>query len=136
MKKINTVIFLSLLLFGLLISPFLVRAQENSDSAGSPRILQTLQNVGQGGGYQTDSSIASTPIIAGTIVGAFIGFAGITFIVLMVIAGYGWMTASGNEEKIKKAQSTIKSALIGLIVSISAWSLWTFVLRRLILMGQ
>ena len=74
--------------------------------------------------------------IISTGIRVFLSILGTIFIVLMFVAGNNWMQAAGNEEKIKKAQSTIKSALIGLIVSLSAWSLWTFVLRRLILMGQ
>jgi len=51
----------------------------------------------------------------------------------MVIAGYSWMTSGGNEEKVKKAVATIRVAIIGLIVSLAAWTLWNFVFKILIL---
>jgi ABC-type nickel/cobalt efflux system permease component RcnA len=51
----------------------------------------------------------------------------------MVIAGFTWMTSSGNEEKIKKATATIKAATIGLILTLSAWAIWKFIFERLVL---
>ncbi len=112
--------------------PLLASAQ-NAATNGDAPLIKRLQNVADKGGYVTDSTIASTPIIIGTIVGAFINFTGIVFIILMVIAGYSWMTASGNEEKTKKAMATIKTAIIGLVVSLSAWVIWNFVFEKLIL---
>lgn len=110
----------------------MAKAQENTSQ---PSLLNTLKNVAEQGGYQTDEAIASTPIIVGTVINIFVGLLGIIFITLMVIAGYSWMTANGNEEKIKKAQGNIKSAIIGLIIAVSAWTIWSFIFERLI-MGQ
>ncbi len=91
-----------------------------------------LLEVATKGGFQTDPTIASSPRIIGLVIGAFIAFAGITFLVLMIIAGYGWMTASGNEEKVKKATSTIRTCIIGLIVSLSGYILWNFIFDTLL----
>jgi len=94
-------------------------------------LLGRLKKVG-GDSYNTDMT---TPEIAGTVIGAFLGFIGIVFIVLTVMAGFSWMTAGGNEEKVKKAVAVLKNALIGMVLSLSAWSLWTFVFRNLIGLG-
>ena len=91
-----------------------------------------LKEIAANGGFQTDPTIASSPRVIGLIIAAFIAFAGLTFLVLMIIAGYGWMTASGNEEKIKKATSTIRTCIIGLIVSLSGYILWNFIFNTLI----
>lgn len=115
-----------------IIFPSLALAQTSSSTTGIP-MLDKLKIVGDKGGYNTDPLTASTPIIIGTVVGAFINFSGIVFIILMVIAGYSWMTASGNEEKTKKAAATIKTAIIGLVVSLSAWVIWNFIFEKLIL---
>ena len=45
----------------------------------------------------------------------------------MVYAGYLWMTARGEEEKITKAQNIIKGTIIGLIVVMSAYAITYFV---------
>lgn len=132
--KTNTKSIICSVFLGLfLLLPGLALAQSSSSSS---MLLQRLQNVAGQGGFQTDPNIASTPKIIGTVIGAFLGFLGITFLILMIIAGYNWMTASGNEEQVTKAKSTIKQAIIGLIVAISAWSLWSFIFQRFILLSN
>ena len=124
-KTIKT-LALSLVLSILLILPAI--AAEKPDTS----LLGRLKAVGGGGGYQTDQAIASTPIIIGMIIAAFFGFLGITFIVLMVIAGFNWMTARGNDEQIQKSKDSIRSALIGLVVSLSGWTIWNFIFNNVI----
>ena len=41
------------------------------------------------------------------------------------------MTAAGDEEKIKKATNTIRSAIIGLLIIIAAYSITYFVFQNL-----
>jgi len=133
MKKIIIKTFICLsLLISVVLLPSLALAQTTATEKG---MIKVLQNVGNESGFSTDPTVANPARIAGIVVNAFINFLGITFIILIVIAGYGWMTAAGNEEKIKKSVSTITQATIGLVVAISAWTLWNFVFEKLIL-GQ
>lgn len=124
MKKIIKFIISSLFLISFFIIPAIASAQG--------QLLDKLQNVAKNGGYQTDMTKASTPIIIGTIIGAFLGFLGITFIVIMIIAGFEWMRAQGNEEEITKAKASIKEAVIGLVVALSAYSIWNFIFKNVI----
>lgn len=110
-----------------------VASSTTQNNISGNALLNRLKDVGGKAGYTTDEAIASTPRIVGIIVGAFINFTGLTFIVLMIIAGYGWMTSNGNEEKIKKSVSTIKASIIGLVVSLSAWAIWNLIFEKLIL---
>ncbi|MFA5184546.1 MAG: hypothetical protein WC456_03395 [Patescibacteria group bacterium] len=130
MKKIITAAIASLFLCGLLSAPVNVAAQTD---APENKLLNRLTNVAKEGGFQTDANVASTPIIIGTIIGAFLGFLGITFIVIMIIAGFGYMRARGNEEEIKKAVASIREAIIGLVISMSAYAVWNFIFRNLII---
>ena len=50
----------------------------------------------------------------------------------MILAGFNWMTANGNEEEVKKAKATIKQSLIGLVVAISGYTIWNFVFTKII----
>lgn len=61
---------------------------------------------------------------------------GIIFLIIMVFAGYRWMTASGNEEAITKAKEAIKRAIIGLIIIISAYAITAFVFNQLPFSGN
>lgn len=70
-------------------------------------------------------------VIAGTIINIFLEFLGIIAVVLILWAGFNWMTAAGNEEKIEKAKSTLTAAIIGLIIILAAWGIANFVLSNL-----
>lgn len=125
-KKIKSIV-------NLLITPIILLALPAVALAQGRTLMGTLNNVAAEGGYQTTG--VTTAGIIGIVLGAFVGFLGITFIVLIIIAGYSWMTAQGNEETIKKSAGIIKGALIGLVVCLAAWSLWNFIFKKIILGG-
>lgn len=53
---------------------------------------------------------------ANNLVTFFIGFAALVCVVLLVVAGYGFITSGGDAEKIEKAQKSLTSAIVGLII--------------------
>lgn len=65
-----------------------------------------------------------------------LGFLGTIFLVLTILAGFRWMTSGGNEEAIKKAQGSIKTAIIGLVIVLAAYSITYFVFRWLPFSGS
>ncbi len=69
--------------------------------------------------------------ITAIIIKALLGLLGIIFIILMIYAGFLWMTAGGSEEQIKKAINLIRAAVIGLIIVIAAYSITNFVFDAL-----
>jgi cytochrome bd-type quinol oxidase subunit 2 len=69
--------------------------------------------------------------IMGVIIQSFLGLLGIIFLVLVIYAGYNWMTARGEEEKVTKAKDTIMRAIIGLIIIIAAYGITYFVFNAL-----
>jgi|APSaa5957512622_1039677.scaffolds.fasta_scaffold129382_1 hypothetical protein len=68
--------------------------------------------------------------VVGTGINAALSLVGLIFLILMVYAGYLWMTARGEEETIKKAQKIIISTIIGLIITLSAYAITKFVTGR------
>lgn len=66
--------------------------------------------------------------IIGRIINVFLGLLGIVFLVLLLYAGYLWMTSAGDPEKVKKAQDIIRNAIIGLVIIASAWAITSFIL--------
>jgi len=56
---------------------------------------------------------------------------GIIFLIIIVFAGYSWMTAAGNEEAVKKAQDMIKRAIIGLVTVLMAYAITYFIFNQL-----
>lgn len=77
-----------------------------------------------------DSSFTIGAAVA-TVIKAFLGLLGIIFIFLMVYAGYHWMTAAGDEQKVTKAKDTLRTAIIGLIIIVAAYSITYFVIKAL-----
>lgn len=71
-------------------------------------------------------------VIAARIIQIFLSLLGVITVVLVIYAGALWMMSEGNEDKIKKARTLLKQAAIGLIIILSAWSITTFILNKLI----
>jgi hypothetical protein len=92
------------------------------------KINENVGTVQTQAGYSPNLSLG---MVVATIIKGFLGLLGVIFIILIVLAGYNWMTAAGDEEKIKKATSTIRSAIIGLLIIIAAYSITYFVFQNL-----
>lgn len=70
--------------------------------------------------------------IIGTAVQAVLGLMGTIFLVLMLYAGYHWMTARGEEEKVTIAKDTITRAIIGLIIVVGSYAIWALIFNQFI----
>lgn len=126
LKKIS----LLLAMTAIMIIPYFVFAQNTINSNTSANTMEMLQKVAGDSFAETDKNSLAT--ILGLVIGAALSLLGIIFIILMVLAGYNWMTASGNEQKVEDAKSTIKRAIIGLVIVIGSWAIWRFLLENLI----
>jgi len=58
---------------------------------------------------------------------------GVLFLGLLIMSGYQWMTAGGNEEQVTKAQSRMKNAIIGLVIVLMSWAITYFVIYKMVL---
>ena len=56
---------------------------------------------------------------------------GIIFLVLIIYAGFKWMTAGGDEEKVTSAKKLLTNSVIGLIIIFAAFAIATFVFYQL-----
>jgi cbb3-type cytochrome oxidase subunit 3 len=66
------------------------------------------------------------------IVRGFLGFLGTIALLLVLYAGFTWMTAAGDAEKIDRAKKILTSAVIGLVIIMSAFAITSFILRQLL----
>ena len=131
MKKYLKKIIILFSLIALLILPIL-------SFAASPA-YDNLQKVGEGKGMST----ANAPYVGadqyklsqiiGLVIQAFLSILGVLFLIYILYAGYHWMTAQGDEEKVTKAKDTIQRAVIGLIVTIGAYAITYFVIQKLVI---
>lgn len=58
-----------------------------------------------------------------------LGLLGIVGAAMTIYGGYAWLTAGGNEQRIEKAQTILRSAVIGLVIIFFAWAIVSFVAR-------
>jgi len=59
------------------------------------------------------------------------GFLGTIAVVIVLIGGFKWMTAGGNEKQVEEGRKWITSGIIGLVIVLSAYGIATFVVNQL-----
>lgn len=70
--------------------------------------------------------------IAANIIRIALGILGILFLVLILYAGFLWMTAGGEEDKISKAKKLLSNGVVGLVIILSAYAISYFVFQSLL----
>ena len=126
MKKLFSAFFVSFLLLfliGPLASAQLLNTQSNA--------VKTLGNTTNTAGSQGGLSQISIGSLAAQIIQVVLGLLAVIFLVLLIVAGFQWMTAAGNEEQVKKSLATMKSAIIGLIIILAAYAITYFIFTYL-----
>lgn len=91
-----------------------------------------------GGGDVSGSEFAGTaglgsgslPKTIASIINVIIGFLGIVAVVIMLLGGFKWMTAGGNDDKVKEAKKLMIAGVIGLVIVLSSFSIAQFVLGQ------
>lgn len=125
-KKNFTVGFVLIFIFiiaFLFLFPSLGYASQIDDLAFDGRQVEIGETIGLPG--------TSPIIIIAKIIRVILGFLGIIVLLLVLYAGWMWMSSMGQEEKIEKAKNTLKNALIGLIIIIMSFAIVTFVINKL-----
>ncbi len=101
-----------------LLSALPAHAQASLKDAGK-NLGVTAQKAG------TTQSDVSTVI--GTVINTALTLVGLIFLVLMVYAGYLWMTARGESDPVDKAKKIIAGSIVGLVIVLSAYAITAFV---------
>jgi len=70
-------------------------------------------------------------VIIARVINIALGFLGIVAVVIILLAGFKWMTGGGNEDKIEEAKKLLTAGVIGLVIILAAWGIATFVVNRL-----
>jgi len=116
---------LSLLVFGA--TTVLTPIQANAEFApGSP--TGALDSVGENSELKGDDPFE----IIAKLVNIALGLLGIVFFLLLLFAGWKWMTARGDTGKTEEATKLITQAVVGLIIILSAKAISTFAIEQLV----
>ncbi len=93
--------------------------------------LNRLKEVG-GEAYGTgEEPPKDVTEIVGGVIKTGLSIMGVVAAILIIYAGYLWMTGRGKEERINKAKETLEAAIIGLIIILAAYAITYFVVDRL-----
>jgi len=87
--------------------------------------LGSMSAIGLGGG-------GDIRILIAKIIRVLLGFLAVVAVGVVLYGGYLWMTAAGNEERIRTARSVLINGLIGLVIILSAYAIVYFFITRLL----
>ncbi len=91
-------------------------------------IANSANQTANSAGVTTTKSL---PELVGSFIGAALGLLGVVLVVLVIYAGFLWMTAQGSEDKVKTAKKILTSAVIGMIIIFAAYAITNFVVTNL-----
>ena len=60
------------------------------------------------------------------------GFAALVAVILIIVAGYMFITSSGDADKVEKAGKTLSGAIVGLVIVFIARILVEFILKAVV----
>lgn len=83
------------------------------------RALGGLDTTASGAGYQEKDLLK----IGGNAINTALSFVGVLFLVMMIAGGFIWMTAAGNEARVKTALNLLTAGIIGLVIVVAAYAI-------------
>lgn len=107
-----------------MLAPAVVMAQASPCGVNDPLCVQAGGATGLG---QKDIRVTIASIIK-----TAMGLLGIVAVVIILIGGFKWMTAGGNDEQTGEAKKWIFSGVIGLAIILSAYALATYIITSLV----
>lgn len=122
MKKLLTTIFILLV--------FLIPFQAEMSKPTLKDAGKYATNVADGGGYVTGNDAITANKFIGNLISVVLSIVGVLFLILMLYGGFLWMTAAGDESKVTKAKNLITAAVIGVIITTSAYAISYFIISK------
>lgn len=104
------------------------------NAQGNPKLSEAfgsvLSDTAKNAGY-TSSNSSDVTLLAGDVITIIFTLLGTIFIAITLYSGIKWMNSGGNEQTIEKAKSSLRQAIIGLIVVIGAYALSYYLINFL-----
>lgn len=95
--------------------------------------IAAAQELSLGLEYAGSTGLGSTDLrdIVNNFIRVLLGFLGLIAVIIILVGGFQWMTAMGDDTKIKGAKGLIKAGITGLIIILAAYSISTFALNTI-----
>ncbi|MFA4831108.1 MAG: pilin [Patescibacteria group bacterium] len=94
------------------------------DPVTDPFCIKPIQDTTKLGKQGLQTTVAS-------IINVALSLLGIVAVVIILVGGFKWMLAGGNDEKTQEARKLIFAGIIGLAIVLSAFAIAKFVLKAL-----
>ena len=111
----------------LFFSPAVMAGDVDSLWGGSDVKMYFKTNSGLPSEVNTDPRIVIAELIRDVL-----GFLGIIAVVIILFAGFRWMTSGGDEDKISKSKQMLVAGVIGLLIVLFSYALASFVIKQII----
>ena len=112
MKKIINNIAVAFAFIAVIICPIFVATVQAQDLG-----LNEVNNIGLPSGTNDPKQMAID------VVTYLMTFLGIIAVVVVLLGGFKWMVAAGNDDKVAEAKKTIIAGIIGLVIIIAAYAI-------------
>lgn len=83
-------------------------------------------------GASTGLGQADLKTTIGQLIKVALGFLGVIAVVIILLGGFKWMTAGGNDDKVGEAKRLIIAGIIGLAIILSAYAIASFVITSVV----
>lgn len=92
-------------------------------------LIRTLHKPAEG----TTGALSEIPNVIGNATNILIGIIGAFTMLMLIYAGFLYLTGKGEEGKIEKAQRAVTYAIYGLIIGVLAYAITNIIIKFLIL---
>jgi len=129
-KKTFSGIILSML-FGCALFPLYTYAANPAMPGNDFESTKTGTEVNSFSQFDVGNVAADPREIVKRIINVVMGFLGMLAVLIILWAGFRWMTAGGNKENMEKAQQLLVNGIIGLVIVFSAWTVAWFAVNTI-----
>ena len=77
----------------------------------------------------SSNSTTDVRVYVVNVIKVFLSLLGLIFLIVIILSGYRWMTAGGNEEKVKDAKKQLRNGIIGFVVILLSYAIVDFVVN-------
>ncbi len=125
---------ISLFIISLLVVPFLAINSANATASNDSNIIFGLGFVDgtEGSGQRINLGSKDPRTMVAQIINVVLTLLGIIAVGIVLLGGFKWMTAGGNEDKVGEAKKLLGAGVIGLVIILAAWGIARFALNELI----
>ena len=97
-----------------------------------PAMALTSADLGVNYAANTGLGSADPRDVIANVIRVAMGFLGTIAVLVILVGGFKWMTAGGNESNVGEAKKWIGYGIVGLVIVLSAYGITNFVLGELI----